>query len=162
MNAPLRRGRPRKMETTASATADSEVSATTGASTPKRRRRYSVGGHALKLGGVPQREGFVRRWVNDDSNRLAEAEELAYTFVEDARVQSTDTGSRISRLVGTKASGEPLRAYLMETPIEEYRVGVDEREENHRQIEAAIVAGRDSTGKLENQYGHGEIKAGPR
>jgi len=159
---PVRRGRRPRTASTVSATTEMEVQTNDGASKTKRRRRGSVGGHALKLGGVPERKGFVRRWVNDDANRLAEVEELAYTFVEDPRVQSSDTGSRISRLVGTKATGEPLRAYLMETPIEEFQSGVDEREENHRQIEAAIIAGRDSTGKLDNQYGQGEIKAAPR
>lgn len=160
MAIPQRRGRPPKTATTTSASDNPEPQETKVAG--KRRRRGGVGGHQLKLGGVPVREGFVRRWVNDDANRLADVEELAYTPVEDRRIQSSDTGSRISRLVGTKATGQPLRAYLMETPADEYRVGVDEREENHRQIEAAIIAGRDSTDKLENQYGHGEIKTGPR
>lgn len=153
-----RPGRPAKMQTTEGATNDLEAQAK-----PGRRRRASVGGAAMKL-AAPQREGFVRRWVNDDNNRLARAEELAYDFVTDTGIASSDTGTRISRLVGTKANGDPLRAYLMETPAEEYAIGVAEREADHRQIEAAIIAGRDSTGKLgdEAQYGHGEIKAGPR
>lgn len=125
-----------------------------------RRRRASVGGHALKL-QAPARDGFVRRWVNDDGNRIAMAEELAYDFVEDQSIQTTDTGSRVSRLVGTKANGEPLRAFLMETPVEEYQAGAKEKEAVNRQIDEAITRGVDSTGQLApegEQYGEGSIK----
>ncbi len=104
-----------------------------------RRRRASVGGHALKL-GAKGREGYSRRWFNDDNNRLAEAQELGYDFVTDESIQSTDSGSRVSRLVGTKKNGEPLRAYLLETPDELYAEGVAEKEaENARRLEEATV-----------------------
>lgn len=162
MNQP-RRGRPRRIETTQSATAEMETPEAASSTQPKRRRRSSTGDFALKLGGVPKKEGFIRRWVNDDKNRLAEVEQLAYTHVNDAGVQSSDTGGRISRLVGTKATGEPLRAYLMETPTEEYQFGVDEREADHRQVEAAIISpDRDTTGLTDNRYGQGSIKTAPR
>lgn len=114
---------------------------------------------------APTREGYVRRWVNDSDNRLANAGELAYDYVTDTSIQSSDAGARISRLVGTKANGEPLRAYLMETPQAEYAAGVAEREATHLQIEQAIIAGRDSTGRMDESIvhdGHGEIKVGQR
>lgn len=169
MTVSRRRGRPAKVATTASATQVLAAAPTTeaaGASKPNRRRRASVGDLAMKL-SAPTRPGFVRRWMNDAKNRLAQAEELAYDFVTDTGIQSSDTGSRISRLVGTGENGEPLRAYLMETPVEEYQRGIDEREENHRQIEQAIIAGRDSTGTLtglneDPNASHGEIKIGQR
>lgn len=128
---------------------------------PKRRRRASVGGHALKL-AAPVRQGYTRRWFNDNGNRIADAEELGYDYVTEAGVQSSDPGSRISRLVGTKANGEPLRAYLMETPDELYAEGVAEKEAHNRKIDEAIVAGRDSTGQMPanaETYGHGSIKS---
>ena len=126
----------------------------------KRRRRASVGGHALKL-SAPSRTGHERRWFNDDGNRIAAAEELGYDFVHDPDAQSTDVGSRISRLVGTKANGEPLRAYLMETPDELFAEGVAEKEALNRQIDEAITAGVDSTGQLgpkTETYGQGSIQ----
>ena len=127
-------------------------------SPPVRRRRGKVGGFALKL-SAPQREGETRRWVNDDGNRIAEMRELGYDFVSDTGIQSADPGSRVSRLVGTKANGEPLHAYLMETPDELYAQGVAEKEAANRQIDEAITAGRDSTGRMdEHQYGQGSIK----
>ena len=123
-----------------------------------RRRRASVGGFVSKL-DAPTREGETRRWVNDDGNRIAECRELGYEFVSEKGIQTADPGSRISRLVGTKANGEPLHAYLMETPDELYAQGVDEQEASCRLIDEAITAGRDSTGRMDqHQYGHGSIK----
>lgn len=149
---PKRRGRP--------PIAHEAIAAEASAAPPKRRRRASVGGHAMKL-QAPTRAGYVRRWVNDDGNRIANAEELAYDFVTDTSIQGTGEGSRVSRLVGTKANGEPLRAYLMETPIEEYEAGQAEKEAHNRQIDDAITRGEDSTGQLapaSEQYGEGSIK----
>ena len=152
---PKRRGRPPLAQ---EAMADAVLAQ--GATPPKRRRRANVGGHALRL-QAPTRDGYVRRWVNDDGNRIAKAEELAYDFVTDTSIQGTGEGTRVSRLVGTKANGEPLRAYLMETPAEEFQAGLAEKEAANRQIDDAILRGEDSTGQLapqSEQYGEGSIK----
>lgn len=103
---------------------------------------------------APERKGFVRRWFNDLGNRLADAGEFAYDYVTDKGVQSSDPSSRISRLVGTKATGEPLRAYLMETPDELYAEGVTEREQIHSQVDQAIVKGGDFTGEMDERFSH--------
>lgn len=137
---PARRGRPPVTERSATEAADLAPKL------PGRRRRASVGGHALKL-QAPTRDGFVRRWVNDNGNRVAHAQELAYDFVSDPAIQSTGEGSRVSRLVGTKANGEPLRAYLMETPVEEFGAGLDEKEAQHKEIDDAMQAIVDEAGK---------------
>jgi hypothetical protein len=125
----------------------------------KRRRRSKVGGFGLKL-HAPSRDGQKRRWVNDDGNRIAELTELGYEFVSETGIQTADPGSRVTRLVGTKANGEPLHAYLMETPDELYAQGESEKEAVNRQIDEAITAGRDLEGRVENQYGHGSITSG--
>lgn len=153
-NITTRRGRPPKVEV-------DPVQTVTDAAPPKRRRRASVGGHAMKL-SAPQRLGYVRRWVNDTGNRIAMAEEMAYDFVTDPAAQTTDVGSRISRLVGTQANGEPMRAYLMETPEEEYRAGAEEKEAHLRQIDEAMTRIVDESGQSATprgeQYGHVSIK----
>jgi hypothetical protein len=124
----------------------------------KRRRRGKIGSFALKL-SAPPRDGHKRRWVNDDGNRIAELTELGYEFVSETGIQTADPGSHITRLVGTKANGEPLHAHLMETPDELYAEGVAEKEAANRLIDEAITAGRDFTGRMdEHQYGHGSIK----
>lgn len=126
----------------------------------KRRRRTAVGGFNLKL-EAPARVGYQRRWVNDDGNRLANADELGYDFVSDTGLKTSGPGSRVSRLVGTKANGEPLHAYLMETPDELYAEGLADKEAVARQIDDAIKAGRDSTGQMSpaETYGHGSISS---
>lgn len=159
---PRRRGRPPIERGPQQSPSSAESANETPAAPTKRRRRASVGGHRLKL-QAPSRDGFVRRWVNDDGNRIAEAQELAYDHVTQGGIDTSSADSRISRLVGTKANGEPLWAFLMETPAEEYRAGVDDKEAIARQVDEAIAAGRDSTGQMSpipdaEKYGRGSIQ----
>lgn len=155
-NAPLRRrGRPARV--VENPVAETQEAAPKAAPAPtKRRRRASVNGLNLKL-AAPSRPGYQRRWFNETPGRLAEAEELAYTHVSDASIKSDGTDSRVRRLVGTQANGQPMYAYLMETPIEEYQAGQAEREEEHRAVDLAIKEGRDATGRVTNSYGEGSI-----
>lgn len=152
-----RRGRPpmAQAETISVESAPVEAKAPS-----KRRRRASVGGHALKL-NAPTKPGFVRRFFNDTGNRLADAEELGYTFVEQAGVKTDTPGSHISRRVGVSATGGAQLAYLMETPDELYAEGLAEREEINSQADKAIEAGADITGQMTSKdgaYGHGSIR----
>lgn len=119
------------------------------ASVPKgrRRKRADNGGYKTRL-SAPQREGYHRRWVNDDGIRPQILnQDLAYDFVLD-KLSGDGPGTRVSRIVGKKASGEPMYAYLMETPIEEFRVGEAEKEDRLKPFEDAIRANRDTTGEL--------------
>lgn len=155
-----RRGRQPRSLSEAAASAVAAIQNGEAIPTSRRRRRASVGGHAMKL-SAPQREGYHRHWFNDDGNRIADAAELGYEFVTDTGVKTSGPGSRISRLVGTKANGEPKHAFLMETPNELYAEGVAEKEAHNRQIDDAIIAGRDSTGQMSSSetYGQGSIKS---
>lgn len=123
----------------------------------RRRRRANTGGFHLRL-AAPQREGYHRRWVNDEPGRLANFEELAYDFVRDPTIKSDGTDTRVRKHVGISKSGQPLYAYLMETPIEEYRAGQADKEEAHAAFEAAINRGEDHTGRMSNSYGRGSIE----
>ncbi len=147
---PARRGRPPKSE------AETEV--VEGAAPAKRRRRASVGGHAQRL-SAPERQGYTRRWVNDAENRIADVDELAYEFVSERGIQTHDPSSRIARTVGTKPNGEPLRAYLMETPDELYAEGVSEKEAFNGKVDEAIRKGRYAEGHGgDTAFGSGSIK----
>lgn len=134
---PKRRGRP-----PANAEAQPEAK-------PVRRKRSAVVGGGLKL-HAPEREGFRRRFVNDKGNRLSELQELGYTFVEGHGIDTHGPGSRINRLAGTKDGGEPLKTYLMETPVELWEQGMREKEEDRSQFDQTINRGLDPTGETGN------------
>ena len=156
-----RRRGPNKPKTAVeTAPATENAPETVASEAPVRRRRPKTGQAAYKL-TAPDRPGFKRHWFNDDGNRLAEAEELGYDHVLETGLKSSSPGSRTSRLVGSKKNGEPLHAFLMETPDELYAEGLAEKEAQSRQIDEAILAGRDSTGQMPSSetYGHGSIKS---
>lgn len=155
MAKPVRRGRPPR---TTAAPAESRAVAHSGAEQSDnnakpavapsvRRPRGSVGGHGQKL-GAPAKPGFVRRFVNDVGNRVAQLRDLGYTVADEPGVQTSDPGSVISRLAGTQEGGAPLKAILMETPNELYQQGRSEMEEDNSRTDAAILGGRDGQGGL--------------
>lgn len=132
--------------------------------TPKthRRARGSAGGHRLKL-TAPQRPGFVRRFVNNDPLRIAEMHKLGYDFAE-ADTDTDGLGTRIERHVGKDAEGKPIKAFLMETPVDQYQIGVAEKEDGLKSFEEAIRRGADTTGLMPNAYapssGQSSIQSG--
>lgn len=160
MDIPKRRGRP-----PATQEGSEPINATTAAISEssdkpvKRRRRESIGGMKMRL-QAEARPGYHRRWFNDSEGRLAEAGRLAYEHVKDNSAKSDGIDSNVRYPVGTKANGQPLYAYLMETPIEEYAAGQEEREELHSAVDKAIMDGRDATGRVQNAYGEGSIGEG--
>lgn len=123
-----------------------------------RRKRGSTGGFGAKL-HAPSREGYVRRFCNDVGNNLAEKMELGYTMVEEPGVQSFDPGSAINRLAGTKDGGDPLKTYLMETPVALYEQGRREMEEENAVVDQAIREGRDSAGGLTASELHPHLRS---
>lgn len=115
-----------------------------------RRQRATVGGFKTRL-DAPQKPGMVMRWVNDEPGRIPALHELGYDFAErDAR--SDSQGTRIARNVGTHPNGEPKLAYLMETPADQYAIGVAEKEERLKPFEEAIKRGEDTTGQVQDAY----------
>lgn len=79
-----------------------------------RKERVPLGGHRAKL-AAPERAGYHRRWINDHGDRIAQATQGGYQFVEDdTEVDETGRGAKRFMTVGTKEDGTPLKAYLME------------------------------------------------
>lgn len=120
-----------------------------------RRRRAPVGGFRQKL-DAPQRPGYVRRWVDDSPARVMEMQALGYDFAQEQAgtgAKRTDgQGSRISRMGGKRDDGSPHQLVLMETPTEEYAIGVQEREDALKPFEEALRSGADTTGRLQDAY----------
>ncbi len=107
-----------------------------------RSERVPLGSRQPKL-GAPERKGYVRRFVNDVGGRLQDAKAGGYQFVEDETTvegaESDGLGNRVTRVVGTKESGAPLNAYLMEIKEDWYKedqavkqAEIDETEESLR------------------------------
>jgi hypothetical protein len=125
-----------------------------------RRKRGSTGGFALKL-QAPQRPGYVRRFVNGDPARIQRMQdELGYTMVNDVagegNARTDGLGTRIARHAGKDENGKPFQTYLMETPIEEYQIGMEEREEGRKPFEEAIRRSTDTTGEVPDAYQPGQ------
>lgn len=108
--------------------------------------------------------GFHLHWINDwhpqSADRLNQAQRAGYKFVsqqesETSRLLGAPTadlsGQRVSRIVGSRPSGEPITAFLMKIPTEwwiEHQKGVWEHADK---VDAAIRRG--ATGaKVESGY----------
>jgi hypothetical protein len=120
-----------------------------------RRKRVPLGVPRAKL-NAPTKPGKVRRWVNDDGARLAQAQLGGYEFVQediapgdpDVKNANRDLGSKVSVPVGKKDNGEPLYAYLMEIDEDIYKADQLEKERENERLEAAIRRGEDQHGAV--------------
>lgn len=130
----------------------------------RRKARVPLGVPKQKL-AVPKRAGFQRRWINDDGGRLHQALEGDWKFVEDPTLKvgdddgNSDVGSRVSRIVGKKKTGQPLRAFLMEIEDEFYQEDQEQKLASVREMERQIKRGNVHNSGSEHRYipdqGHG-------
>lgn len=124
-----------------------------------RRPRGQVLSSKMKL-DAPQREGFVRRFVVNTPARVMEMERMGYQLATEKAGEGISrthgVGTRIERMGGTTDKGEPMGMILMETPKEEYALGLKDKEDALKPFEAALRAGKDTQGRLtENTYDAG-------
>ncbi len=145
INTEARRGRP-----PIDRTERSDSREETGRST-----RVPLGVSRPKL-AVPQRQGYVRRWVNDVEGRLQGAEAGGYQFVENSALQAgtqdvdnvnRDLGARMSRVVD-KSTG--MKAYLMEIKQEFHEEDQKLKMREVDEIDSAIKRG--ALGDDESRY----------
>lgn len=88
-----------------------------------RERESNLGGMGLKLDVNGRIDGFHMYWANDEDGAIETLLYAGFDFVDPDEVrmrsvivQDSDLGNRISRYVGKKADGSPLRAYLLKCP----------------------------------------------
>lgn len=115
-----------------------------------RQRRVPLGAPELKL-SVPQAEDdkdHVYRFINDTTGRLQRAVAGGWEYVEDSMFVGSgsesgdsDADSRISRVVGKQANGEPLIAYLMKIKREWYEEDQDKKQSAIDEVENTIKHG---------------------
>lgn len=102
---------------------------------------------------APHREGYTRRWVNDDPGRITEMLDKGYSFVVDnvdgdEAIRSTDQGTRKSQVVGRQKDGSAVAGYLMEQEDSLYSEDQQTKEEARTRKEEQIrrVQGKDGIG----------------
>jgi len=115
------------------------------------RARLPFNTHNLRL-PLPDLDGFVCRYFNDEEGRINRALDAGYEFVNPIEFRSfkqasnvapnNDLGSRISVLVGFDDQGEPLRAYLMKLKSELYEEDQVRKQERLDEIDESIKFGR--------------------
>lgn len=97
---------------------------------------------------LPDINGYVSRWFNDEENRLSRAQDAGWEFVTPSDFPSfrpsqqvapnSDLGSRVSVVCGTDEQGKSMRAYLMkikkEWAADDHRAKMDAIDETDRAI----------------------------
>lgn len=136
----------------------------------KRKSQGPLGGFNAKLsipkGLVP--DDKMPRWVNDVDNRLQTFLDNDYEFVQAKEGMkigdtgtdgNTDIGSKISKVVGTTKTNEPMRAYLMMIDRDWYEEDQAEKQVKVDNIDRAIRSpgfGADTKG-LDKNHTYGKI-----
>ena len=97
----------------------SEKSRDTKQEETQRNRKKRGGGALGKRLGVPPAltdfNKFAYRWINDDGMRmysLTEEDDWQLAPQDGEKTETVDMGSAVKRVVGTKADGSPMYAYL--------------------------------------------------
>jgi hypothetical protein len=122
-----------------------------------RTRPNTLGGMRLKLAVYGEIDGFHLYWANDEDNEIEELLYDGFEFVAAAEVhmesrivQDADVTSKVSRFVGTKADGSPLRAYLMKCREDIWQDRQSAGQEQANAWDSAILAG--SVGAVDGRY----------
>ena len=142
-------------ETTATSAIATPVAAREGAGrdAAPRTRRKNLGGARLKLEVIGDIPGSHLYWANDHEGAI---ENLLYDGFEFVRpdevgmvshiVEDTDLSNRISRFVGPKPDGTPMRAYLLKCSNEIWAEYEEAREEQASTWEADILHRQEAPG----------------
>lgn len=124
-----------------------------------KNNRSDLSGFEQRLPFVPERPGWVRRWVNDMNSRIPSLIARGWRLVDRGAVPSTsesigrgntDIGDRVS-VVSSAGEGQ-LRVVLMETPKKLFDMQMESALEPVRKTEAAIRAGRNGLENTEHVY----------
>lgn len=114
-----------------------------------RERTRNLGGPRLKMAVLGTIDGFHLYWENDDDGAIEQLLHEGFEFVKPSEVRMTshivvdgDIADRVSRFVGKKADGSPMRAYLLKCSEEHWADRESDRYEQADQWDNAIRAGR--------------------
>jgi len=84
-------------------------------------RKTDISGLNIRL-QARQRPGYVRRFVKDKPDRIAQLQRLGYEFVVDSEEETTRKiqGSRLGANMGMTREGPGTKGYLMEIVTERH------------------------------------------
>jgi hypothetical protein len=141
----LKKRREAKREASLLGKKGAKMEETNKSKTKERTRRVPLGVPRARL-AVNEREGYVRRWINDRDGRILRAQNAGYNFVKredvefiDSDVCNTDSISKVVNSDGTKA-------FLMEISKEFYDEDQKEKNKIDDRTEEALRHGIDSHG----------------
>jgi hypothetical protein len=90
-----------------------------------RQRPANFGGPRLKLSVIGEIPGYHLYWENDENGQIEQLMSEGFELVSSKEVSmqshivaDADVADRVSRFVGSKADGSPLRAVLLKLPEE--------------------------------------------
>lgn len=119
-----------------------------------RRERVPLGVVRRKLSFRNQDPNFQYRWMKDKDNRINEALDGGYEFVErDSGTAGDDSTSdqgqdtRISKVTGSTERGDSQRSYLMRIRKDWYEQDQAEKQKYLDEIEQQITRGVDGQGR---------------
>lgn len=116
-------------------------------------KRTPLGVARRKLSLNAQFDGHKCRWINDSGDRVLQARQGGYEHVTKEELEAkgvaigdestvgSDLGSLVSKVVGTKEDGSPLRAYLMKIRKEWYEEDQDEKQKSVDEVDRALREG---------------------
>lgn len=124
---------------------------------PRTRRQSNLGGARLKLAVHGEIPGYKMYWCNDNDNELADLLSEGFEFVKPDEVSLNrgvvldgDVDARLSKYVGTKANGEPMRAFLLKCPQDIWDEIQASSQDQANAWDSAIKAG--VVGNVDNRY----------
>lgn len=124
-----------------------------------KNNRVNLVGFEQRLPHVPERLGWVRRWVNDMNSRIPSLMERGWKIVNRGAAPSTtdsvgrgntDIGGQVS--ITSTAGDGPLRVVLMEVPKKLFDMQVEASLQPVRMTEQAIREGRNGLSDTEHVY----------
>lgn len=124
-------------------------------------RKTDISGLNIRL-QARQRPGYVRRFVKDKPERIAQLQRLGYDFVVDSEEETTRKiqGARLGANLGMTREGPGTKGYLMEIPKERHEAIQELKSEGIQALESEMRTGHHGERPDDNRYPVGGIKIG--
>ena len=119
----------------------------------KELRNVDIGGLTLKL-QARERPGYVRRFVKDKPERIAQLKRLGYEFAKDSEDETCRkiSGSRLGVNLGMTNEGPGTKGYLMEIVKERYEAIQEIKQEQNDAREEEMRRGHFEQQTGDNRY----------